>query len=188
MQILLYMFRASRRKMFFSIVAGLLTGACYTALLGLLNVMLNSERALSRTAVIAFAVLTLLGAGSRLVTELLLGRLSQGGLHELRMKLSAQILQLPLSTLEELGPHRLYAVLVDDIPTVVGFIGGAPLLVTNVALVIGLLVYMGYLSPILLAVVTGFLVVAAASYVIPVTRARKHFKLAREENDHLQRH
>ncbi len=188
MQILSFMFRASRKTMFFAILAGLVTGACYTSLLGLLNMMLNSAGPQSRGALIAFGVLTVLAAGSRLATELLLGRLSQGGLYDLRLKLSGQILQLPLSKLEELGPHRLYAVLVDDIPTVVGFIGGAPLVVTNVGLVIGLLIYMGYLSPTLLAIVLGFIVLAAISYVLPVSRARKYFKLAREENDHLQRH
>ena len=188
MRTLAFMFRSSRNRLLWAIFAGLVTGACYTALLALLNLMLYSGLRQSRRAVFAFVALTVVAAGSRLVTELLLGRLSQGCLYDLRLKLSAQILQLPLRRLEELGLHRLYAVLMDDIPAVVGFVSGAPLVVTNIALVCGLLIYMGFLSPRLLAVVCCFILVAAVSYVLPISRARKYFRLGREESDHMQKH
>src|SRR5262249_38320240 len=99
---------------------------------------------------------------------------------DLRMQLSRQILASPLRHLEIIGVNRLMASLTDDIPNIVLALTNLPNLVINFVIVLGCLIYMGWLSWFLLLVVIGIVCVGIFSYYTLARRADKYFKLTRE--------
>jgi putative pyoverdin transport system ATP-binding/permease protein len=99
--------------------------------------------------------------------------------------LSRRILGAPLRSLEELGPHRLLASLTDDIPTITNAFTFIPVLCINFAVLLGAMIYLGYLYwPGLIAWLI-FMAIGIVSYRLPVNRSLKYFKQARELGDAL---
>lgn len=170
------------------IVAGIVSGACNTALLALLN------RALSRIVtgeplpILGFAALCILLPISRTTSEALLLRLVSGAIFEMRMRMCRRILGTPLRTLEEVGAHRLLATLTDDIPTITGALVSLPQLIMHFAIIVACFIYLAWLSKTLVAITIVFIVVGVVTYQIPLLKAIRTFRLAREEWDSLFKH
>jgi putative ATP-binding cassette transporter len=102
--------------------------------------------------------------------------------------MSRRILAAPLRHLEELGAHRLLATLTDDIPAITNALTFIPIFCINIVIVLGCLVYLGWLSwPVLLAVL-AFMVLGIASYQLPIMKALHYHRQAREESDNLYQH
>ena len=78
--------------------------------------------------------------------------------------------------------------LTDDIPTITNTLVTLPLLGINIAVVLGGLVYLGWLSPLTLLAVLGFMVIGIVTYQLPLNQAVKSFRLAREDADQLFNH
>lgn len=187
MKIILFFFRHSRKAVLLSIIAGIGSGVCNAALLGVINAVLKRNGAAS-AFLWTFAALCILLPFTRFTSEFLLNRLGQGAMYELRVKLSAQMLGTPLRHLEQVGPARLLAALTDDVPTITTAILIIPLICINAATVLGCLVYMGFLSPMLLVIVLGFMVLGIITYQIPIAKVQKLFMLARKDSDTLLGH
>ena len=187
MKIIAFFFRHSRRAVVLSIIAGIGSGICNAALLAVINAVVKKNMP-AAALVWIFAGLCALLPVTRFSSEFLLNKLGQGAMYTLRMKLCSQVLAAPLRHLEELGAARLLATLTDDVPTITAAILIIPLLCINGSLVIGCLVYMGILSPMLLAIVLGFMALGIASYQFPIIRVQRIFGLARRDTDALQGH
>jgi len=187
MNIIRFILKHSHNAVLVSLAAGILSGGCNAALLGLINSVLKSESP-SRLVMWSFVTLCILLPLSRYTAEVLLSKLGQGALYQLRMHLCSQILAAPLLHLEQIGAPRLLTTLTDDIPTITAAILPIPVLCVNAALVIGCLIYLGFLSPLLLAIVLGFMILGIATYQIPILKAQKFFGEARKEADALQIH
>jgi putative ATP-binding cassette transporter len=97
-------------------------------------------------------------------------------------------LSVPLRHLEELGAPRLLATLTGDVPVISQGLNGVTMLFTNLTIVIGVLVYLGYLSLVGLGVVAGFLVIGLLVQRFLMRRAMRHLRRSREEQDHLLGH
>jgi putative ATP-binding cassette transporter len=108
--------------------------------------------------------------------------------YNLRMTLCRRILSAPYKLMEDLGPQRIMATLTEDIPTVTTTLGSIPLLCMNLTIILGCLLYLGWLSPLLLMVVIGFIGFGLVTYQLPVLKAMKLFRLLREEWDTLHKH
>lgn len=187
MKIIYFLMRYSRRYLVLAVVAGIISGAANTGLLAIINAVLADQSSKPQLAV-AFIGLCLLVPLARIASELLLTRLGQGALYQLRMDLSRQILGVPLRRLEELGPHRLLTALTDDIPTITNIVSLIPIACINAAVAISCLAYMGWLSwPMLLAVI-AVIVLGIVSYQLPVVKAFQYMRLARREGDNLFSH
>ncbi len=119
----------------------------------------------------------------RLASQTLLIYLSQRSMMQARLQLSRRILAAPLRQLENVGPHRLMTVLTTDIQQIVEALAQLPLLFMHVAITLGCLVYVGWLSPTAMAYVVLFLVGGVASYRFPIGRAMVFFGRARRETD-----
>jgi putative ATP-binding cassette transporter len=115
-------------------------------------------------------------------------RLGQGALLELRMRLCRQILATPLRRLEEFGAPRLMSSLTDDIPTITNALLAIPLICINVAVVIGGLIYLGWLSWWVLLLVLGFMAIGIATYQLAVIKAIRFMYAAREHTEKLFQH
>jgi putative ATP-binding cassette transporter len=187
MGMIAYYFKHSRNTVSVSVAAGMASGACNAALLAVINAVLKT-RGPTTALMWGFVALCVLLPATRFVSECLLTKLAQDATCHLRMKLCSQVLATPLRQLEQIGTPRLLAVLGDDIPTISGAILFFPLICVNAALVVGCLVYMGILSPALLAIVLGFMALGIASYQFPIMRVTRIFDRVRRDANRLQSH
>src|ERR1700759_4939728 len=103
MRLISFFLGYSRRALILAALTGLLSGACNTALIALLNSSLKNVNFLSTRMLLYFGGLVLLLPFARLLSELLLARLGQGALLDQRLTLSRSILGVPLQYFGRLG-------------------------------------------------------------------------------------
>ena len=171
-----------------ALLAGLISGACTTAVIALFNSSLRNGRFLSTRTILTFVALLLILPIARFISEMLLTRLGQGALFQLRTRLSRQILAVPLPYLEHVGSHRILATLTDDIPAITGAFFAIPGICINITVLLGGVIYLAWLSPTLSIVMIGLLALGIAGYQYTVYRFIHHIRLAREDGDRLVRH
>lgn len=188
MSLIRFFLEHSRKVVILSVIAGVISGASNAALLAAINTALQGERAGSQRLILAFAGLCILLPLTRYASETLLNGLGQEALYTLRMDLIRRVLAAPLRHLERIGPHRLLAALTDDVPLITGSVVVIPLLCVNATVVIGCLVYMGTMSPMLLAIVLGFMALGIATYQFPILRASRAFHLGALDAEALLAH
>jgi putative pyoverdin transport system ATP-binding/permease protein len=186
MRLISLLLRYSRKFVILAIIAGIISGIANTGLLALINAGLNDGH--GSRLIIGFAALCTTLALSRIASELLLLRLGQGALFDLRMNLSSNILAVPLRKLEEIGDHKLLSVFAEDIPAITNVINIIPIICINIAVVIACLVYMGSLSFTVLLKVLGLFVLGIFTYQLGATKTRHYLTLAREESNSLFKH
>ncbi len=189
MKTIMFALRKSRIDVTLSIFAGLISGGCHAALLAVINHTLQQENPASRIDLaLAFAVLCLIVPAARVLSQYRLNKLSELTTLELRMELCKQVIGAPLRQIEGLGSHRLLAVFNNDIGSLVSGLAFIPSLVANLTVIIGSLIYMGWLSPLLLAGTLIMMFLGTLSHQWPMRGARRRQRLAREEHDNLYYH
>jgi putative ATP-binding cassette transporter len=189
MNVIRFFTRYAPGSVVLAVATGILSGACNGGLLVLFSAALQGGERHSRSALAwSFVALCLFLPLTRFVSEVLLARLSQGVLVDLRMHLSRQILSAPLRRIEEIGAARVMTTITDDIPRITSTLSIIPALCINVAIVVSGLVYLGWLSGVVLLTVLFFLVLGVAIYQLPVIWARRSFRAAREDSDALFGH
>lgn len=189
MKLLFLLLRKSPVLVVLAIVAGVVSGASNAGLLAVINSAIHTvEPWTNRTMVWQFVALCLLLPAARAFSSYILTSLAQNTVLELRTKLSRRILAAPLLRLEEIGSHRLLAALTQDVATIVIAMQSLPLLFVHGALVLGSLVYLGWLSWKVLVIVVGCLVVGVVTYQLPMIKATVYQRRAREEADALYGH
>jgi putative ATP-binding cassette transporter len=177
--------RFSRLRIFLIAAAGIISGLASTSMVALITEILT--RSGSRTVLLTglFIVLCIALPIFRFVSQILLIDLAQKSLLAFRLRLARNVLAAPLRHLETVGPHRLLATLTTDITTIVEALTALPLLVMHVTVVVSCLVYLGWLSWVVLLEIVGFIVLGVVTYQIPVIRALRHFMKSREIFDNL---
>jgi putative ATP-binding cassette transporter len=183
-----FLWRRSPLRLAAAIAFTLLSGFSGIAMLAVANVVLQG-RPVSRALVIwSFVSICLLLPLSRFTAEMFISRLAQGAVFELQMHLSRKIAAAPLRFLEDYGMHRLLAVMMQDVQ-VFGFaLLTIPTTCLNLTILAGGLIYMGWLSPIVLITVLGFIVACLLVYKIPSSKAANSLQMARQETDGLYQH
>jgi putative pyoverdin transport system ATP-binding/permease protein len=176
--------RSTRLALAAIVVTGFLSGAASSGFIALINATLH--RSASRSVLLPLFVLAcLLLPALRFTSTVLLTRLTQQAQFELRLALARRILAAPLLELERIGPARLLAVVTEDIGTITGALSNLPLVLLHLTVVIGCLLYLGWLSPVLLLVVVVFVVVGVATYRLPLWKAQHRFRQVRQAWDSL---
>jgi putative pyoverdin transport system ATP-binding/permease protein len=188
MKMVSFLFRSSKRTLIFALIAGIIAGSSETAMIALLTGLLNVSAPPGWNVVWSFVSLCLIMLISGIVSQILLIRLAQHTVFELRTRLSRQILATPLRDLETIGAHRLLAILSEDVNVLAMTIAASPALCTNLAVLVGSLIYLGWLSGSVLAIVLLFMALGVLSYQLPVKRASYFLKHSREEQDTLFKH
>ncbi|HEX7240686.1 MAG TPA: cyclic peptide export ABC transporter, partial [Longimicrobiaceae bacterium] len=125
---------------------------------------------------------------TRAISSYVLTLLAQHTVLRMRKQLSRAILQAPLRRLEEAGSPKLLAALTGDVATVTGALTALPGLFVQVAVVVGALAYLGWLSGTVLLATLAVLVVGAVTYQIPMAAGARRQKLLREQADRLYQH
>ena len=170
------------------IVAGVISGLSNTLLIATINSALNNTATSPSTLVLTFGALCLALAFLRFVSAALLVHLMKKVMTSLRLRLCRKILSAPLRLLEQHGNHRLIATLTSDVPSVANAYSFLPLLCMNFAILLGCLIYLCWLSPLLLVAALGFMVVGIISHQLPVMKALQYFARSREATDAVFKH
>ena len=180
--------RSFRSIAAFAIISGAVGGLASAGLLALINGSLNDPLSSPVSFVVAFFCLCLLVPAIRLVSEILVVRISTEVTFDLRVKLFWRILSTPLSRLEENGPSRLMATLTDDVTAISNTLTSVPTFCINFAIVIGCLIYLAWLSWTIFAIVIVFAILGAISYQLPMNRGLHYQSFARENWDEVFKH
>jgi putative ATP-binding cassette transporter len=190
--LLSFVYRQARGLISLAIFVGLVSGAIGAAQIAVLNAALFGRDSQGWPwgqgrwlLVAAFAALLLAAPASRLVSQYLLVKLGQDMLYDLRLRLAGRILSTPLPRLEQLGPSKLLVALTDDTATITEALVVIPETASNSALFAGGLVYLGWLSPALLAVFLVLFLPALTVYRFPIASSFRRYREARGEQDSL---
>ena len=178
----------SRLLVMIILVAGIISGLSNTVLIATINSTLNSTGASGSSPVWVFAGLCLVLASMRFVSGAVLVVLMKRVMVSLRMQLCRKILTAPLRNLEQLGSPRLYAALTGDVPGIANAFVFLPLLCMNLAILLGCLIYLCWLSPLLLLGALVFMVIGIISHQLPVRKAMEYFERSRETADAMFKH
>ncbi|MGH9761456.1 MAG: cyclic peptide export ABC transporter, partial [Blastocatellia bacterium] len=166
-------------------VTGAIAGLGSPALIAIINTSLGGKTSSKGALLLGFIALCIVIPLAGFASQALLIRLTAKSMCDFRLQLSAQILSARLRLLEELGIHRLLATFTDDIPAVIGAIANLPLLFMQVAIIVGCLTYLGWLSWHLLLVLIAYIAVGVLSHQLPMMRSMHYFRLQREAWDTL---
>ncbi len=188
MKLVGFLLRSSRQLFALAIITGLIAGISNTGLLVVINVSLSKLTSALQIVAWSFVGLCLLMLTSRVLSGLLLIRLSQGAIYDLRMELSRQLIASPLRHLESLGAHRVLATLTDDVNTIALALFNIPLLCMHFAIIVSCLIYLCWLSWKLLLILCVFLVFGVLTYNLLLRRAVNSIKLGRAQSNLLYKH
>jgi putative ATP-binding cassette transporter len=177
--------KATRASLGLMVGAGMLAGAASAGLIAIINAVLRGGSPHSRLLTAGFFVFCVALPASRFLSNFLLLKLSNRAVMELRIELSETILAAPLRRLEEIGAPRLLAAMTDDVTAIITAISFMPMLVLQLTLVLGCLVYLGWLSWPLLLVVLAAVAIGGVTYQLPMRRAQHYFGLRRTDWDTL---
>ena len=189
MNLFYFLLRSSWGMVVIAICTGFLSGGSSAGLIALISraAARNPDSSLS-TAVWAFVGLAIVALITSIISQVMLIRLSQNAVLQLRMRLSRQILSSELSHLEELGNPRLLATLTEDVQAVANGVYQIPFLFINLAIVLGCMAYITWLSWLVILMVIGLAVVAIGSCQWLLNRGKKMLALARTDQDTLFKH
>ncbi|WP_375514309.1 cyclic peptide export ABC transporter [uncultured Nostoc sp.] len=189
MNLIYFLLRSSWGMVAIAIATGFLSGGSSAGLIALISHAASSGSASRLTSIIwGFAGLAIVALITSIISQVMLIRLSQNAVLQLRMRLSRQILASELSHLERLGNPRLLATLTEDIQAVANAVYQMPFIFINLAIVLGCITYITWLSWVVLLMVCGISVVAIASCQSLLNRGGQLLALAREDEDHLFKH
>jgi putative ATP-binding cassette transporter len=189
MKFLSFVTKYSRTLVILAILTGALSGLCKALVIAVANHVLNPHNpADNRWLLLAFIGICLLEPLSRFIAQGLLTYLGQKAIFDLRMRLTRQILATPLRALEELGQARIMAVLTDDISAISTTLIGIPILCMQIAVVLGSLVYMAWLSPLTALLVFAFIVGGGTVFQLALNKGVRFIREAREQQDAMMKH
>lgn len=146
--------RANRASVLLLALLSLASGALSAALIALMTYSARQEDSVYRLGslaplfVAASAALLLARHGHRYLVTAAVGRIE----NDLRLQLARIVLSCSARRLEDRGAHGLLAILVHDVDAISGLVLSLPNILSNAVLVLGALLYLGFLSGWLLLV------------------------------------
>ncbi len=189
MNLISFLLRSSWGMVAIAISTGLLSGGSSASLIALISGA-TSNNATSRLTSIAWGFIGLATVAliTSIISQVMLIRLSENAVLQLRMSLSRQLLASSLSHLEKLGNPRLLATLTEDVQAIANAVQKLPFFCIDIAIVMGCLVYITWLSWQVLLMVVVFSILAIASCQWMLQRGRHFLSLARDDQDLLFKH
>jgi len=181
-------FARSRWALVLASLAGAVSGLASSAIIALINRVLRQAGYWSGRTIVVLAGLCALRLVSGLLSQMLLIRLAQDAIRDMRVTLCQRILSSPLHHIENLGQHRLLAAFTDDMLNVANVVINIPYAIVNVAILAGCLIYLGWLSGVVLIGILGCMTLGVVSYLLPVISANRRLRVARKKQDTLFAH
>ena len=190
MALLALLFQHSRMLMALSLAMGFISGSCSAGIIALVSWGIASADATDylTTAAWGFGALTAISLVTSIVSQVMLIRLSQSAILQLRNRLARQILASQLNFLEQLGQPRLLATLTEDIQSISSAVFVLPFLCIDLAIVIGCFLFISLLSVKVLGLVLALMVAAIGSCQLLIVRGNRWIAMARDDQDRLYKH
>ena len=183
-----FLFKKSRRIVIIAILTSIVSGVASSGLMALAHKALQTREQSGIWLILGFTVLCVLFPLSRIASELLLVYLSQKIVFDLRVQFIRQILATPLRKFEEIRAHRIMAALTDDVGTLANGLTTVPLLFLQGAVVLGCIVYLGWLYLPLLVATVIIIPLGIFSVQLLFKAGFRHFALARKTQDTMFQH
>jgi putative ATP-binding cassette transporter len=171
-----------------AIATGFLSGGSSAGLIALISRATSNTTSSLTSIAWGFLGLVIVALVTSIVSQVMLIHLSQNAVLQLRMRLSRQILASELNHLELLGNPRLLATLTEDVQAVANAVYIIPFLCIDLAMVLGCLLYITWLSSLVFVIVVGLMVVGIGSCQWLLNRGEKLLALARDDQDLLFKH
>ncbi len=185
MNFLIYLFKSSKKMVITVAIAGLVSGGCSAGLVAIINSALHATTSDLQMFFLAFTFLFLGKFGAYILSRIFLIRFSQEKIQELIHRISDMVTQTPLIRLEELGNHRIYTVLTNDVSILGSAILAIPALTMNLAVLIGCAGYLFWLSPQTFLAIILLVFVGSLGYKLLREKAFQAIFDSREERDRL---
>lgn len=184
MNLIYFLLRSSWVMVAVAIATGFVSGGSSAGLIALISSATSKTSSLTAIAW-GFVGLVIVALLTSIISQVMLIRLSQNAVLQLRLSLSCQVLASELSHLEQLGNPRLLATLTEDVQTVANAVYIIPFLCIDMAMVLGCLVYVIWLSWLVFLCLVGLIVIGVGSCQWLLRRGEKLLALARDEQDVL---
>ncbi|WP_071188201.1 cyclic peptide export ABC transporter [Trichormus sp. NMC-1] len=189
MNVIYFLLRSSWVMVAIAILTGFLSGASSAGLIALISRGANQGDTSPLISIAwGFLALVIIALITSIITQVMLIHLSQNAILQLRMRLSRQILASELNHLEQIGNPRLLATLTEDVQAVANAVYIVPFLCIDLATVLGCLVYITWLSGLVLLMLVILMVVGIGSCQWLLNRGSQLLALAREDQDLLFKH
>jgi putative ATP-binding cassette transporter len=186
MQLVKLLFAISPARAVVVFAAGLVSGVANTYLLTLIGSVLSPETHQGGTWQ-RFAITGAIALVSTVISQVLLIRLTQNAIYQLREQLSAGVLSAPLEHLERLGSHRLLATLTEDVRSLSQAVTALPNICVDVVTIIGCFTVLAVTSGSIFAVMVGGTLLSIVGVELFLRRVRRLYHQAREDEDALLR-
>jgi putative pyoverdin transport system ATP-binding/permease protein len=186
MQLVKLLFAISPARAVAVFGAGLISGVANTYLLTLIGSVLSPESHQGSTWQ-RFAITGAVALVSTVVSQMLLIRLTQNAIYQLREQLSTGVLSAPLEHLERLGSHRLLAALTEDVRSLSQAVTALPNLCVDVVTIIGCFTVLALTSGPIFAVMVGGTLLSIVGVELFLRRVRRLYRQSREDEDALLR-
>lgn len=185
MDLVRFLYGASRRMVLALVAASVLSGAASAVLIALIHRALAPDAPSLPLLAAGFFGALLAKSASQYLSQLLLVRFAQQVVLDLCRDLCDRVLAAPLERLERLGAPRLLATLNDDVTVLSGAVLIVPSIATNLAVLAGCSLYLLWLSwPIFLLCVAAA-VIGVVGYRLLLGRAQAALAAARDGRDRL---
>lgn len=171
-----------------AVALGIVNGLVTAWLIALISGQLDRPADIGVAAIGLFVGVCLLRLATGVGAHLIMIRLAQRAICDLRAQISRGILNSDLRHLEALGSNRLLAYFAEDIPRVAAVVVNIPYFIVNILTLAACLTYIGMLSAVMLVAVTAGIGVGLISYLWPVTAANARLRLARQTEDEFFEH
>jgi putative pyoverdin transport system ATP-binding/permease protein len=185
---ILFLWRYSPGRFAAAMVLTILSGASGIALLGLASMVLQGRLVFKEAVVWSFVGFCVLLPLCRFAAEILISQMAQEAVFDLQMRLPRKIAGAPLRFLEDHGIHRLLVVLTQDMQTFGFALLTVPTTCLNLTIFAAGLVYLGWLSRMVLVTALGFILFCLVIYRFPASKAANSLRLARQATDDLYHH
>jgi putative ATP-binding cassette transporter len=184
LSLFLYLYRVSKLELIGSLGASLASAGLNVLLMAYIIRVFKTESHLGRY-LLYFALVSVMLLVSRTASELCLIHVTQHNVCRLQLRISEQVAAMQQALLERLGSTSIFSVLFDDV-TLVSRIGSLlPVLVMNLCILIGVLLYLFHVSILAFALLSVMIGASILGYRLLAKDAFRIMSVCRREQDKL---
>ena len=188
MEIIRLLLKKSSKNLFLAVISSFISGASSAGLIAIINYAIANSLNLPSWLFLLFISLCLILWLFQFISQVVIARLSQEVIYDLRLEMIQRILNCPLQHLETIGSSKLLATLTGDINAIATGSIQLSTMIVNFAILIGVFVYLCRLSPLLFLIVLISIIVGLLLYEVVQEKGIKEFKRNRKVQNVLFTH
>jgi putative pyoverdin transport system ATP-binding/permease protein len=169
----------------FATLMGTLSGLATAWLLATINTALYSNGKLAAGLLTTFVGLVVLTLAGEIISDLGNSWIGQQIIASLRKELVAKIIRAPIDQIERYKPHRLLAILSQDVDTISAFSYGFSAIAIAAAITLGCILYLLFLSPTLFLIVATVIAIGVSLNTVARSYGERAYEQARGAQDDL---